>query len=179
MSHTKQLRVADAHRIERTLKRLAAQIAANVPDDLMLLGIRRRGVPLAEKLAAHIERQIGRPVPVREVTVKRYADDLSVLHEHPELVEEEVPEWKGTFVVVDDVLFTGRSLLRVLNWIHPAGPKSIYAAVLCARDAQEVPIRADFIGMEFDVGENGIIDVHIPPYEDDLAVWLSIRNGTS
>jgi pyrimidine operon attenuation protein/uracil phosphoribosyltransferase len=176
MSQTQRLQVADESRVELALGRLAAQIDATIPEDLMLLGIRRRGVPLAEKLAQHIERRSGREIPVAEVTVKRYDDDLSLLHPHPELAEAELPAWTGTIVLVDDVLFTGRSLLRVLNWMQPAEKKKIYAAVLCARDAQEVPVRADFIGMQFDMGEHGIIDVHIPPYEDESAVWLSVRS---
>jgi len=176
MSQVQRLQVADRTRVELTLERLAAQIDAAIPDELMLLGIRRRGVPLAERLSQLIEHRSGRQIPVAEVTVKRYADDLSLVHPHPELTDVELPVWAGTFVIVDDVLFTGRSLLRVLNWMRPADKKQIYAAVLCARDAQEVPVRADFIGMKFDMGEQGVIDVQIPPYEDEPAVWLSLRS---
>lgn len=142
----------------------------------MLLGIRRRGVPLAERLAQRLKQDHGRNVPVGEVTVKRYADDLSLLHRHPQLTDEGLPDWDGAFVLVDDVLFTGRSLLRVLEWLKRIDPQQVCAAVLCARDAQEVPIRADFVGMQFDIGPGGVIDVHIPPYEQELAVWLSIRS---
>ena len=144
----------------------------------MLLGIRRRGVPLAERLAQRIEQQSGRTVPVSEITVKRYADDLRLMHQQPHLAETDLPAWSGTIVLVDDVLFTGRSLLRVLDWLQAAEPKCVSAAVLCARDAQEVPVRAEFVGMQFDVGPNGIIDVHLPPYEDEMAVWLSVRSKT-
>lgn len=176
MSQTQQLRIADASRVELVLDRLAAEIDAAIPEELMLLGIRRRGVPLAEKIAQGIERRSGRQIPVAEVTVKRYADDLSLLHRRPELTNTELPEWEGTIVIVDDVLYTGRSLLRVLAWMQPVAAKAINAAVLCSRDAREVPIRADFIGMRFDMGKHGIIDVNVPPYEDELAVWLSLRN---
>jgi pyrimidine operon attenuation protein/uracil phosphoribosyltransferase len=176
MSQAQRIQVADTSRVERTLDRLAAQIDAAIPEELLLLGIRRRGVPLAEKLARLIEQKSGRQIPVAEVTVKRYADDLSLLHQDPELLDSELPEWEGTIVIVDDVLYTGRSLLRVLTWMQPVAAKAVYSAVLCSRDAREVPVRADFIGMKFDMGEHGIIDVRIPPYEDELAVWLALRN---
>lgn len=175
MSKEQTLRVATAHRIERTLDALAARIAGSVPDELMLLGIRRRGLPLAERLAERLRVRHGRTAPVSEVTVKRYADDLSLLHRHPQLTDAGLPDWHGALVLVDDVLFTGRSLLRVLDWLQAADPRQVLAAVLCARDAREVPVRADFMGMQFDIGPSGVIDVHIPPYENELAVWLSIR----
>ncbi|MEZ6097738.1 MAG: phosphoribosyltransferase family protein [Pirellulaceae bacterium] len=172
--------IADQERVEATLDRLARQIHATLPSDLVIVGIRRRGVPLAQHLAGRVENMTGSRPHEREVTVKRYADDLTLLHKEPRLdASESTPpiELRGQAVLlVDDVLFSGHTLLRVLQRLRDAEPADVRVAVLCARDTQEVPRVADFVGMQLDVGPRGVIDVHAPPYEDDWSVWLSHSN---
>lgn len=163
--------------MEAVLDHLTRQIHVGLPTDFSIVGIRRRGVPLADQLAERLGSLLGQKIPVAEVSLKRYADDLSLLHEEPRLDTDnssEIRELHGkTVLLVDDVLFSGRTLLSALHWLRDAQPAAVRVAVLCARDTQEVPLTADFIGMQLDVGPNGKIDVDAPPYENEWSVWLS------
>jgi pyrimidine operon attenuation protein/uracil phosphoribosyltransferase len=169
--------VADADRVRTVVDRMTRRIHAAMPEEFIIIGIRRRGLPLAERIAAGLDPSCERRVEVREITVKRYDDDLSVLHHEPALDESMTGQREEflnkSLLLVDDVLFSGKTLLRVLSWLSPIEPASVKIAVLCARDTQEVPLGADFVGMRLDVGPRGLIDVHAPPHEQEWSVWLS------
>lgn len=141
---------------------------------LTLVGIRRRGVPLAKGLHERISNLGGRGVEFAEIELKRYSDDLEILHQQPHLKEPDrtIPIEDRRVLLVDDVLYTGRTLTRAVQYAASAGAKDVRCAVLCLRRGAELPIRADFIGFRFDVGAGGIVEVMTPPYEDDLGVVL-------
>lgn len=132
-------------------------------------------MPLADRLA---DRLGSTPVGagVQEVALKRYADDLTLLHERPELEEEPELEVDGrSVVVVDDVLYTGRTLFRASQIAVAAGAERVRTAVLCSRGPNEVPVAAAVTGLRLDVGAEGVVEVHVPPYEDDTGVHLVRR----
>lgn len=172
------LLVADRVRVEAVLDRMAAGIQGELGQEMALVGIRRRGAPLAGALADRLEERVGAASPVGELTLKRYADDLSVLHDEPRLEEEEPLPFDPagrTLLVVDDVLYSGRTLLRATTHLVSAGAGRVVAAVVCSRGRNEVPLTAAFVGFRLDVGEANVVEVHVPPYEEDLAVWVMPR----
>ncbi len=171
--------IADRARVEALLDGLARRLHAELGDDLVLLGVRRRGAPLARALASRLETLARRAIPVEEIRLSRYDDDLTVLHEEPVLeAEGAAPALRGAnAVVVDDVLYSGRTLLRAVRWALERGAVSVHAAVLCTRGAADVPIHADFAALRLDVGPTHVIEVCVPPFESDLGVLLRPRPG--
>lgn len=144
-------RILDASQMARTISRIAHEIiernqgAAN----LVLLGIRSRGVPLAKRIAARIHAIEGNALPVGELDITLYRDDLALQREQPTVGRMELPfPVKGASVVlVDDVLFTGRTVRAAMDAIIDLGrPKSVQLAVLIDRGHRELPIRADYVG---------------------------------
>lgn len=169
---------ADASDIEAELDRMAGQVMARWPGEIVVVGIRRRGVPLAEELTERLKEAGADVVATRELELKRYSDGLDVLHEQPALNEPEEPlELEGRRVLlVDDVLYTGRTFARALDYVTGAGAREVHCAVLCVRRGNELPIQPDVVGFRCDIGAGGIVDVRIPPYEDRLAIDLSKQN---
>jgi pyrimidine operon attenuation protein/uracil phosphoribosyltransferase len=167
--------LADADRVHAAIDGLTREIAVALPDLDAVIGIRRRGVPLAQELAEGLATPLDRSVSQSEITLKRYDEDLTVLHTQPKMVAElhDLDPTDKTLLLVDDVVFSGKTLLRASSYLMAAGAERIAAAVLCARCAREVPIHADFVAMRLDVGKGHKIDVHTPPYEDDLGVYVS------
>ena len=164
--------------IETELDRMAGEVVARWPGELVVVGIRRRGVPLAEALAERIADRGGEVAAVQELELKRYSDELDVLHEQPELNEPDEPlELEGRRVLlVDDVVYTGRTLARALDYVTDAGATEVRCAVLCVRRGNELPIRPEVVGFRCDIGDGGIVDVRIPPYEDRLAIELRTKD---
>jgi len=137
--------------IRRSLSRIAHEIVENNPslNDLVLVGMRTRGVPLATRLAQRTADFEGRGVPVGALDIGLYRDDISYLDLKPELKPTEIPtDIAGKRVVlVDDVLFTGRSIRAALDALIDFGrPQHIQLAVLVDRGHRELPIRADYVG---------------------------------
>ena len=137
--------------IRRSLSRIAHEIVESNPtlDDLVLVGMRTRGVPLAARLAQRIADFEGRAVPVGALDIGLYRDDISYLDLKPQLKPTEIPtDIAGKRVVlVDDVLFTGRSIRAALDALIDFGrPQHIQLAVLVDRGHRELPIRADYVG---------------------------------
>lgn len=167
--------VADRDRVERILDRLADRIRVELGTPAVV-GIRRRGAPLAEAIARRLG-AAGAEVPLAEVTLKRYSDDLEVLHERVEMEEPDLPfDVAGsTVLLVDDVLYTGHTMMAAAGWFADAGAERIRIAVVCSRGTTAMPVRADYVGMRLDVGEDAIVEVGVPPYESDLGVELRRR----
>lgn len=169
---------ADASDIEPALERMAGEVAARWPGEVVLVGIRRRGVPLAERLRGPLEAAGVEVVAVQELELKRYSDELEVLHEQPRLDEPDEPLGLDgrRVLLVDDVLYTGRTLARALDYVTGRGAREVRCAVLCIRRGTELPLEPDVVGFRCDVGTGRIVDVHIPPYEDELKVELRVKD---
>ncbi len=142
-----------------------------------IIGVLRRGAPLADMLSEALVRQFASPAPLRlDLKVKRYADDLKLLHPQTQLTESagqaELDLQGYTLLVVDDVLYTGSSLLRVIEWLNAKSPTAIYTAVLADRHVAQLPIRADVVGVHLQVAPPDVVECHVPPYEPLFQIEL-------
>ena len=143
--------IMDSEGIRRALTRISHEIVERNKgvDNIVIVGIRTRGVPIAERIAANIEHIEGKKPPVGVLDITLYRDDLSSLSYQPIVHQTELPvDITGkTIVLVDDVLYTGRTIRAALDAIIDMGrPKAIQLAVLVDRGHRELPIRADFVG---------------------------------
>jgi pyrimidine operon attenuation protein/uracil phosphoribosyltransferase len=144
-------RIMDEATIDRALTRIAHEIVEKHRgcDGLVIVGIRTRGVPLARRLGEKNRKIEGIEVPVGLLDINLYRDDLTTISDHPILRKTEIPfKVDGKKVLlVDDVLFTGRTIRAALDGIIDLGrPRLIQLAVLIDRGHQELPIRADYVG---------------------------------
>ena len=143
--------IMDENDIRRALTRIAHEIieAYKDVDDLYLIGIKTRGVPLAERISNCIEKIENKKLQVGILDITLYRDDLNVGDSYPVLHETDIPfSVKGKkIVIVDDVLYTGRTIRSAMDAIIDQGrPLLIGLAVLIDRGHRELPIRADFVG---------------------------------
>jgi pyrimidine operon attenuation protein/uracil phosphoribosyltransferase len=175
-------RIMDGSRMKRALSRLASEIVEenHGAKDLYLVGIRRRGVPLAERLAEKIEVLEGlRPLyGIMDITL--YRDDLSTVGANPIVNRTELDaDIEGkTIVLVDDVLYTGRTIRAALDQLMDFGrPKKVQLAVLIdrGREHRELPIQADFIGKVVPTKQTEIIKVMLKEFDDIEAVGIFER----
>jgi len=156
--------VLGEQQIARILRRMAGEILERNGGvkGLMLVGIRTRGVPLAEGLAAEIERTEGAKVPIGVLDITLYRDDLSVIAPQPVVKETRLPgpvEDK-TLVLCDDVLYTGRTIRAALDALTDYGrPKAVQLAVLVDRGHRELPIQADFVGRQIASSPDELVEV--------------------
>jgi len=166
-----------ASEVERTLIRLAHEILEknNGVEDLALVGIRRRGVPLAQRLARIIQRIEKKPVLLGTLDITLYRDDLSTLDSKPvvQKTEIEIPVTGKSVVLVDDVLYTGRTTRAAMDALFRSGrPKRLQLCVLIDRGHRELPIEAAFIGRTVQTTENQIIEVKLREVDDAEKVLL-------
>ncbi len=166
-----------ASEVERTLIRLAHEILEknNGVEDLALVGIRRRGVPLAERLAKIIQRIEKKPVLLGTLDITLYRDDLSTLDSKPvvQKTELEIPITGKSVVLVDDVLYTGRTTRAAMDALFRSGrPRRLQLCVLIDRGHRELPIEAAFIGRTVQTTENQIIEVKLREVDDAEKVLL-------
>ena len=166
-----------ASEVDRTLIRLAHEILEknNGVEDLALVGIRRRGVPLAERLAKIIQRIEKKPVLLGTLDITLYRDDLSTLGSKPVVQkhEMEIPITGKSVVLVDDVLYTGRTTRAAMDALFRAGrPRRLQLCVLIDRGHRELPIEAAFVGRTVQTTENQIIEVKLREVDDAEKVLL-------
>ncbi|MGI6036011.1 MAG: bifunctional pyr operon transcriptional regulator/uracil phosphoribosyltransferase PyrR [Limnochordia bacterium] len=143
--------IMDEEGIRRCLRRIAHEILERNRgvENLGLVGIRTRGVPLAERLARNIEEIEGKPVLAGTLDITLYRDDLTMVAPQPLVRKTEIPfdVTDRRLVLVDDVLYTGRTVRAALDALMDLGrPQSIQLAVLVDRGHRELPIRADYVG---------------------------------
>ncbi len=158
--------IIDAEGLRRIITRIAHEIVERNKgtQDLVLVGVRRRGGPLAERIAAKIREFEGSEVPRGALDITLYRDDLTTVGEKPVVSATEVPvDLTGKVVVlVDDVLYTGRTTRAALDAIMDLGrPKAIQLAVIIDRGHRELPIRADYVGKNVPTSRREIIGVRI------------------
>ena len=163
--------------VERTLIRLAHEILEknNGVEDLALVGIRRRGVPLAERLAKIIQRIEKKPVLLGTLDITLYRDDLSTLDSKPVVrkTEMEIQITDRSVVLVDDVLYTGRTTRAAMDALFRSGrPRRLQLCVLIDRGHRELPIAAAFVGRTVQTTENQIIEVKLREVDDAEKVLL-------
>jgi pyrimidine operon attenuation protein / uracil phosphoribosyltransferase len=169
-----------ASEIERTLVRLVHEIIEknNGAADLGLVGIKRRGVPLAQRLGQMISRIEKTPVPVGTLDITLYRDDLSTLGPKPVVHKTEVgfPVTGKNVILVDDVLYTGRTIRAAMDALFREGrPKLVQLCVLIDRGHRELPIEAGFIGRKVQTSDREIIEVKLREIDDLEKVLLVER----
>lgn len=171
--------LCDTACLDAVLDRMALQAAALLQghDRVAVVGVLRRGAPLADHLARRLALRHGLPPALRlDVSVKRYADDLTLLYPDTQLGED--PRHAAldlsdhTLLVVDDVLYTGHSALKVVDWLTRKHPAAIRLAVLVDRCVTALPLRADVVGLRLEVAPQDIVECHVPPYEPDFSIQL-------
>ncbi len=175
-------RIMDSAAIKRALRRLATEIVENNngPEDLYIVGIRRRGVPLAELLRDKIAALEGQTPLYGILDITLYRDDLSTVGANPIVNRTELEhdiEGKN-IILVDDVLYTGRTIRAALDQLMDFGrPKRVQLAVLIdrGREHRELPIQADFIGKVVPTKTTEIIKVMLKEFDDIEAVGIFVR----
>lgn len=162
--------------LEAVMERMARQLSMRLDGHpVLLVGVLRRGAPLAAMLHERLAKL--RPELVIERTdlkVKRYGDDLTLLH--PDTALTETPQQASAnftgkrVVVVDDVLYQGHSVFRVLEWVRRHEPLSAHVAVLVDRKINALPVLADVAGIILQIAPTDVIECNVPPYEAEFAV---------
>ncbi len=175
--------VMDEENIRRALYRLSHEITERNKgvENLILVGIRTRGVPLARRLADLIQQQEGVEIPVGVLDITFYRDDLSLLSPQPVVHRTEIPVRvnEKKVVLVDDVLYTGRTVRAALDALMDLGrPEAIQLAVLIDRGHRELPIRADFIGKNVPTSRREVVHVKLNEVDnEDNVVIEEQENG--
>ena len=172
--------IMSASEIDRTIVRLAHEVIEKNDgiSDLVLVGIRRRGVPLAQRLGRIIERIEGTPVPIGMLDISLYRDDLSTVGPKPVIQKSELgcPVDDRNVVLVDDVLYTGRTTRAALDALVDHGrPRRVQLLVLIDRGHRELPIEASYIGKHVPTSSREIIEVKFREVDNDEQVLLVER----
>jgi len=180
MRMAEKSQLMNAAEIERTVHRLAHEIAekSGGTSNLALIGVRRRGVPLSNRIAAAMHGIDGSSVPVGTLDITLYRDDLSKVAAHPILQSSDIPfnvDGKD-LVLVDDVLYTGRTVRAAMNGLFDLGrPERVRLCVLIDRGHRELPIEASFVGRSVQTSDTEIIEVRLTEIDREERVVLIDR----
>ena len=169
--------IMDEAALNRALMRISHEITEKNRgvDGVVLVGIRRRGEPIARRIRENIRRIEDAEVPCGSIDIRFYRDDLSVLSEAPQVRRTELPfdMTDKNVVLVDDVLYTGRTARAAIEAVFSCGrPRRIQLAVLVDRGHRELPIRADFVGKNLPTARSELVEVRLPEYDGETGVWL-------
>jgi pyrimidine operon attenuation protein/uracil phosphoribosyltransferase len=173
----------DGARLSRTLSRIAHEILERHPDlsNTVLVGVRTRGVPLARRLAKRLAAAGDTPAPpVGALDITLYRDDLTTIAPHPVLKGTDIPTSIDgrTVVLVDDVLYTGRTIRAALDELIDFGrPARIELAVLVDRGHRELPLRADYVGRTLTTTRDEIVQVQLEEEDGHDRVLLLEKTG--
>ena len=173
----KKTMLMDERQVQRTITRMAHEILERNKgvEDVVLVGICTRGVPIASMLAEAIARVEGASVPVGSVDITFYRDDLTHVSGEPTIGQTNISfDVNGkTVVLVDDVLYTGRTARAAIEAVMDRGrPRRIQLAVLVDRGHRELPIRADFAGKNIPTAQTEFVRVNMPEIDGEESVWL-------
>lgn len=159
-------KILDTEAVNRTLMRMAHEIAEcnRGTEDLVIVGILRRGAYLAQRLAGYMKKIDNKEIPVGILDITLYRDDLTLLAAQPVVhktaINFDIQDKK--IILVDDVLYTGRTIRCALSELIDFGrPKSIQLAVLVDRGHRELPIRADYVGKNIPTAQNETVEVRL------------------
>ena len=173
-----KVQIMDIISIDRAVNRIAHEIIErnHGAENLVLIGIQRRGVPLAHMLAGKIQEFEGRAIPVGILDITFYRDDLTFRSEHP-VVKDTVIDFEITdkeIVLVDDVIFTGRTVRAAIDAIIDFGrPKRIQLAALIDRGHRELPFKADYIGKNVPTSRSEKVNVRLKAIDGVDEVTIS------
>jgi pyrimidine operon attenuation protein/uracil phosphoribosyltransferase len=176
-----RVQVLDEKGISRAVERMTAEILERVQDErqLFLVGIQTRGVPLAKRIAALIAKSTGHQTPVGALDITLYRDDVGPwrpAHQQPVLRATHLPIAVDgrTVCLVDDVLYTGRTIRAALDTLMDYGrPRAIRLAVLIDRGHRELPIAADFVGRAVPTADREDVQVRLDETDGDEGVWVA------
>ena len=171
----------DPRQMDAYLQRLSREIAAAFghEEGLVLVGIRSRGLPLAWRLAKKLGNLLGKEVPVGSLDIALYRDDLTEKAGAPIIGPTEIPFSlrNRTVVLVDDVLFTGRTIRAALDALQDFGrPRRVLLAVLVDRGGRELPIQGDFVGLKLEIPRHQRVSVKIAEVDGVDGVFLETRS---
>ena len=163
--------------MNRAIRRMAIEIVEKNRgvDDLMIVGIRSRGVPIGERIAREIEQLEGQPVSFGIIDITLYRDDLTTIAPQPVVKPTKLPEPidEKVVVLVDDVLYTGRTVRAALDALIDFGrPRAVQLAVLVDRGHRELPIHADVVGKVVPTDAHEVIKVKLVETDDEDEVLL-------
>ena len=169
--------IMDETQLQRSVTRITHEIIErnHGADHICLLGIKRRGIPLAEMIAGKIRQFEGVDVPVGHVDISLYRDDLTELSPQPGMSDCVIPcdVATHTIILVDDVLFTGRTVRAAIDAvIHYGRPKAVQLAVLIDRGHRELPIRPDYVGKNIPTSRSEVVLVKVAPVDGSCGVDL-------
>jgi len=184
MASRARVRVMDAAAIRRALARITREIHAahRATKGLALVGIQTRGVPLARRISAALAQLGGEAPATGLLDINLYRDDLSRIADHPVLHKTEIPFEVDdrTIVLVDDVLFTGRTVRAALDALMDLGrPKRIELAVLVDRGHRELPVCANYVGKVLKTAEREQVEVRVGETDSVDEVFVVARPGTA
>lgn len=169
-----------AREMDLALSRIAAEIIEDHPElsDTVLIGIRRRGVPLAEKLQKKIEKLAGVRLPLGILDITFYRDDLTLVDSQP-VVEASHLDFDvagKSVLLVDDVLYTGRTTRAALESVLDYGrPRKVELVVLIDRGHRELPIQANYVGKHVETEPNEVVEVRLPSVDGKEGVYLTTK----
>ena len=174
--------IMTADEIRRAIVRVSHEIVERQAgtEGLVLVGIQRRGVPLATRIATAIEEHEGVALPVGALDITFYRDDLSLVAQQPIVKGTAIPVDLNdrTVVLVDDVLYTGRTIRAAMDALVDFGrPRAIRLAVLVDRGHRELPIRADHVGKNVPTSRDELVKVHLAEIDGEDAVSIARREG--
>jgi len=169
--------IMDEAALSRALMRISHEIAERNKgvENIVLLGIRRRGEPIARRIQENVGRIEGIYPPCGSMDIRFYRDDLSMISESPEVSRPHLSFDVNDrdVVLVDDVLYTGRTARAAIEAVFACGrPRSIQFAVLVDRGHRELPIRADFVGKNIPTSRSELVEVRLPEFDGETGVFL-------
>ena len=169
--------IMDEAAMRRSMMRITHEIIEknSGTDNLVLMGIRRRGVPLAAILRDNFARLGEKEIPVGSIDISLYRDDLTTNSDMPRTGKSEIPceLTQKKVILVDDVICTGRTVRAAIEAVFDAGrPHAIQLAVLIDRGHRELPIRPDFVGKNIPTSHSEVVSVMIDPYDRENGVFL-------
>ena len=169
--------IVDEETFKRTLMRLSYEIIEkyNNLDDVLLVGISSRGVPIAKQIKENIKKTTAKDIEITSLDIKYYRDDLQKVDINPQVRKDSFKANvdNKTVVIVDDVLFTGRTARAAIDAIFDQGrPSKVSLLVLIDRGHRELPIRPDFVGKNIPTSMNEVISVNIEPIDNKTNVEI-------
>ncbi|MBS5432492.1 MAG: bifunctional pyr operon transcriptional regulator/uracil phosphoribosyltransferase PyrR [Clostridia bacterium] len=169
--------IMDEAALSRALMRISHEIAEKNKgvENVQLVGIRRRGEPIARRIRENISRIEGFEPPCGSIDIRFYRDDLTAISESPQVRKASLPfDVTGRDVIlIDDVLYTGRTARAAIEAVFTCGrPKSIQFAVLVDRGHRELPIRADYVGKNLPTSHGELVEVRLPEFDGETGVFL-------